>query len=83
MLTKLRIFSNYLNHYYLNIQQIGTLYKEVELVSKNWADQRCVSIMGWSIDRKCIIMLYGDERHTACISSQAGCAMGCIFCSTG
>lgn len=23
------------------------------------------------------------ERHTVCISSQAGCAMGCLFCATG
>ncbi len=22
-------------------------------------------------------------RHTACVSSQAGCAMGCVFCATG
>jgi 23S rRNA (adenine2503-C2)-methyltransferase len=22
-------------------------------------------------------------RHTACISTQAGCAMGCVFCATG
>ena len=27
-------------------------------------------------------MAYGD-RVTACISSQAGCAMGCTFCATG
>ena len=24
-----------------------------------------------------------DDRGTLCISSQAGCAMGCLFCSTG
>ncbi len=24
-----------------------------------------------------------DERQTLCISSQAGCAMGCVFCATG
>lgn len=24
-----------------------------------------------------------DDRGTLCISSQAGCAMGCVFCSTG
>lgn len=23
------------------------------------------------------------ERHTACISTQVGCAMGCVFCATG
>jgi len=25
----------------------------------------------------------GRERRTLCISSQAGCAMGCVFCATG
>lgn len=24
-----------------------------------------------------------DERQTLCISTQAGCAMGCVFCATG
>jgi 23S rRNA (adenine2503-C2)-methyltransferase len=29
-----------------------------------------------------VIMGYRD-RHTACVSTQAGCAMGCVFCATG
>ena len=29
-----------------------------------------------------VLMLY-DQRRTVCISSQAGCAMGCVFCATG
>ncbi len=29
-----------------------------------------------------VLMLY-DKRQTLCISSQAGCAMGCQFCATG
>lgn len=29
-----------------------------------------------------VLMRY-DERRTVCISSQAGCAMGCVFCATG
>jgi len=28
-------------------------------------------------------MRYDDGRRTACISTQAGCAMGCVFCATG
>lgn len=28
-----------------------------------------------------VLMLY-EQRHTLCISSQAGCAMGCTFCAT-
>jgi 23S rRNA (adenine2503-C2)-methyltransferase len=36
-----------------------------------------------------VLMLYDDvsgstrERRTVCISAQAGCAMGCVFCATG
>ena len=30
-----------------------------------------------------VLMPYQDGRRTACISSQAGCAMGCGFCATG
>lgn len=26
---------------------------------------------------------HAQERHTACISTQVGCAMGCVFCATG
>jgi 23S rRNA (adenine2503-C2)-methyltransferase len=29
-----------------------------------------------------VLMGYGG-RHTACVSTQAGCAMGCVFCATG
>lgn len=29
-----------------------------------------------------VLMRY-DNRITACISTQAGCAMGCVFCATG
>lgn len=30
-----------------------------------------------------VLMPYEDGRRTACISSQAGCGMGCVFCATG
>jgi 23S rRNA (adenine2503-C2)-methyltransferase len=30
-----------------------------------------------------VLMPYQTKRRTACISSQAGCAMGCVFCATG
>src|SRR5690606_38568013 len=29
-----------------------------------------------------VLMPYRD-RYTACISTQVGCAMGCVFCATG
>jgi 23S rRNA (adenine2503-C2)-methyltransferase len=29
-----------------------------------------------------VLMMY-EKRRTVCISTQAGCAMGCVFCATG
>lgn len=29
------------------------------------------------------VLMYYDERQTLCISTQAGCAMNCVFCATG
>jgi 23S rRNA (adenine2503-C2)-methyltransferase len=29
------------------------------------------------------VLMYYYERRTACISTQAGCGMGCVFCATG
>ncbi len=30
-----------------------------------------------------VLMRYEGMRRTACVSTQAGCAMGCVFCATG
>ena len=30
-----------------------------------------------------VLMHYSRQRRTACISTQSGCAMGCVFCATG
>jgi 23S rRNA (adenine2503-C2)-methyltransferase len=29
------------------------------------------------------VLLQEDARHTACISTQVGCRMGCVFCASG
>lgn len=29
------------------------------------------------------VLMSFKGRHTACVSTQAGCAMGCVFCATG
>lgn len=29
------------------------------------------------------VLMGFQGRHTACVSTQAGCAMGCVFCATG
>ena len=32
---------------------------------------------------ECVLMRFDDGRRSACVSTQAGCAMGCAFCATG
>lgn len=29
------------------------------------------------------VLMYQNGRYTACVSTQAGCAQGCVFCATG
>jgi len=35
-----------------------------------------------SLAIEAVLMKY-DQRHTLCVSTQVGCAMGCVFCATG
>ncbi len=30
-----------------------------------------------------VLIVHRDKRHTVCLSSQAGCPLGCAFCATG
>lgn len=30
-----------------------------------------------------VLIVHSDGRHTVCLSSQAGCPLGCTFCATG
>jgi 23S rRNA (adenine2503-C2)-methyltransferase len=32
---------------------------------------------------ECVLLRQGDQRRTICISTQVGCAMGCVFCASG
>ncbi len=81
------------------IDQISTLSKELRLTlsekmsfSHLKAVKRLVSSDNETVktlfelpDGKAIeaVLMHYDERDTLCISSQAGCAMGCVFCATG
>ncbi len=32
---------------------------------------------------ECVLLRQGERRRTVCISTQVGCAMGCVFCASG
>jgi 23S rRNA (adenine2503-C2)-methyltransferase len=59
-----------------------SLHAETELHS---SDQETTKVLFRLPDDRPIetVLMRYDERRTLCISSQAGCAMGCVFCATG
>ncbi|MBA3075695.1 MAG: 23S rRNA (adenine(2503)-C(2))-methyltransferase RlmN [Anaerolineae bacterium] len=48
-------------------------------------DKETAKMLFGLIDGRAVetVLMHYDERQTLCISSQAGCAMGCVFCATG
>lgn len=61
---------------------LGTLQSVAEQIASDGTVKRLYQLPdGQEIES--VLMKYTDGRRTACISSQAGCAMGCVFCATG
>jgi len=61
---------------------LGTMTIEADQVSKDGTNKRLYRLHDGQLVES-VLMPYHDDRRTACISSQAGCAMGCVFCATG
>ena len=61
---------------------LGSLALEAEEVSHDGTIKRLYRLHDGQLI-EAVLMEYDDQRRTACISSQAGCAMGCVFCATG
>ena len=61
---------------------VGDLTMASEQVSKDGTTKRAYALHDGQLIES-VLMPYEDGRRTACISSQAGCAMGCVFCATG
>lgn len=61
---------------------LGTLNLVTEQVSNDGTVKRLFKLNDGQLIES-VLMPYDDHRRTACISSQAGCAMGCVFCATG
>ena len=60
----------------------GHLELAVSQVSKDGTEKRLYRLPDGQMIES-VLMPYQDGRRTVCISSQAGCAMGCGFCATG
>ena len=58
----------------------------LELVTERTSDKGTTVKWLWGLidgtQVETVLMHYAD-RSTVCVSSQAGCAMGCTFCATG
>jgi 23S rRNA (adenine2503-C2)-methyltransferase len=61
---------------------LGTLTVATEQASRDGTVKRLYRLHDGHLIES-VLMKYTDGRRTACISSQAGCAMGCVFCATG
>jgi 23S rRNA (adenine2503-C2)-methyltransferase len=62
--------------------QLGSLEVVLEQASSDGTHKRLYRLEDGQLIES-VLMPYDDHRRTACISSQAGCAMGCVFCATG
>ena len=60
----------------------GDLKLAFQQISKDGTIKRAYELKDGQIIES-VLMPYEDGRRTACISSQAGCGMGCVFCATG
>ena len=60
----------------------GHLEIAISQISKDGTEKRLYRLPDGQMIES-VLMPYQDGRRTACISSQAGCAMGCSFCATG
>lgn len=69
---------------HLNIHaQLGTLTVIADLKSSDGETRKFALQLPDGQIIETVLMEYDGTRRTACLSSQAGCAMGCVFCATG
>ncbi len=52
-------------------------------VSKNKKTIKALIELTDGLKIESVLMKHKDERNTVCVSSQIGCALGCVFCATG
>ncbi|CAM9426358.1 unnamed protein product [Pylaiella littoralis] len=64
------------------VATVGVLEVAAKQVSKDGTRKMAYRLSDGQVIES-VLMPYSDGRRTACISSQAGCAMGCVFCATG
>ncbi|MCY4145643.1 MAG: 23S rRNA (adenine(2503)-C(2))-methyltransferase RlmN [Chloroflexi bacterium] len=66
----------------MEVAKLGELTVAAQQVSRDGTVKRVYRLRDGQFIES-VLMPYADGRMTACLSSQAGCAMGCVFCATG
>ncbi len=61
---------------------LGILELITSQISRDGTEKRLYRLTDGQLIES-VLMPYDNNRQTACISSQAGCAMGCVFCASG
>jgi 23S rRNA (adenine2503-C2)-methyltransferase len=61
---------------------MGTLQLERVQVTDDGLTRKALFRLAGGAVAETVLMIYPD-RATVCVSTQAGCAMGCVFCATG
>lgn len=56
----------------------GKVYK-----SKDNKTMKALITLDDGLHIETVLLIHKDGRHTVCVSTQAGCPMGCSFCATG
>ena len=64
------------------IATLGNLNMVTQQRSRDGTEKRLYRLVDGQLIES-VLMPYQDGRQTACISTQAGCAFGCVFCATG
>ncbi len=62
--------------------QFSALAPAIDLRSEDESTRKILFRLADGRQIETVLMRYHDRR-TVCISTQAGCAMGCVFCATG
>jgi 23S rRNA (adenine2503-C2)-methyltransferase len=61
---------------------LGRLTPKIDLLSSDGWTRKILFALPDGAQIETVLMEY-DTRDTVCVSTQAGCAMGCTFCATG
>jgi 23S rRNA (adenine2503-C2)-methyltransferase len=65
-----------------NEYPFNRLTPKIDLLSSDHWTRKILFTLPDGAQIETVLMDY-DSRHTVCVSTQAGCAMGCTFCATG